>query len=268
MYVSITFPAITNRDESSPLSLWQVSLDASSSQAQSFDLAVDEDEEVTIWSIQLPSNGEEAHRLLANQSETINRRQVTADFIGQFLQQFGSRPQPFAIDETSTPLAEETILWQQLTRETPEHGITYGLRDSISSLVEGREIAEELQHFLAQTVYVLRPSLTIISEQEQLILAQTIVRTTGKMETIWRHDIQTEQKRLHQESVKLTLETRHAILLFLSQIATGTAVLALRFSVTQLLALPAVFRFACKIIQQAKEDQLIERIRQLSPTNL
>jgi hypothetical protein len=116
---------------------------------------------------------------------------------------------------------------------------------------------------MQQAVSVLRPTLRINTEIEQRLLAQTLVRANGGLETVWQGRVDPDQMALHYQTTHLTLETRQSLAFFLAQVSAGAVSLAARFYITQWVALPAAFRFIRDIMRRAQEDKLLERMRQL-----
>lgn len=267
MAASILLAASADLAMSSLMSLWQLTVDVSDlGRVHPFDGRPDS-EEMSVWMINLPTDGEEARRSLAQQETILTEHQMTFEQVEQYLQClaiFKRRGQSFSGGQVDSLFQEEAALWQRLQVPLHSRGADYGLGDTMATWVSGGELVQEFQQFMAQVSYLLRPTMQIRSEQTNCLVAQTVVQATGQLETVWRQGLQSLQKALHQETVKMTLSTRQAVLRFLSHITAGAAAVATRLAVAPVLALPAVLRFARDVIRYAKQDQLMARIQQLS----
>lgn len=265
MFATISFSPAKDSTVSSPLSLWQVRVDnADNSQAESFSAPGYAGEELAVWSFDLPAGSATSYYLLAEQTVLMTQRQVATAKIGQYLQQSADpmyEAQSFAVEQSSKQLAEEKELWQRLQQIRRGNNVSYSILPEITGV---DKITKEFQQFMSQTAYVLRPTMQVNSEHGKTLFAQTIIHAAGNAETCWQQHVGVTQKKLHQETVKMVMETRHAVLSFLSHVLSGVAALAIKFSITSILALPSVFRFVYDVIRRAKEDQLLARVQQIS----
>lgn len=83
-------------------------------------------------------------------------------------------------------------------------------------------------------------------------VALTRISWTGDMHTAWLRGLPADDAQQHFRAVSLALRTRDAWLRLALTVVRGTVLLAALFAATPLLALPAVYRFICQIIDQVQ----------------
>jgi hypothetical protein len=256
------FAPQTDAKITEPLSLWGLKVTAPAmNRAQSFGERPSQTEETSVWSIKLPADDQQAYQDLARQAAMLNQRERTAETVNQYLHLATPPARTAESFNTGQPsFQEEWELWQHLDLLPESRAESL----SFSAVTSGREVRQQFRQFMGQVSYLLRPTMQINSDQAGFYLAQTIVRASGGLETVWRDGLDLPQRALHQEVVETTLATRLAVLRFLSHIVTGAAALAARLAVAPALALPAAFRFTYNVIRRAHEEQLFMHMQQLS----
>ena len=95
-------------------------------------------------------------------------------------------------------------------------------------------------------------------------IAQTLVRHSGDVDTVWTHTATVEQIGLHRENVRIALARRAMLMRFVVAICTGAAKIVIRLATpgTQLLVLPAVWQFVQDVVKQLRELKDSERLSQ------
>jgi hypothetical protein len=84
----------------------------------------------------------------------------------------------------------------------------------------------------------------------------TSVRWTGDFATTWAPDITADTMKAHLMSVRLTLESRIALMRVVSIVATGAAGLAVKAAIPggQLLLLPAIWKFVRDVLAELRQS--------------
>lgn len=261
----------TTETTASPLDLWHLEIDASDTD-ESFAVTSEEDE--TSWSVSVQGEAALAQQSLAQRLQEMDRRQAAISLAGEFLQAIDvptTEDVTFILGEAEEVTEAEAILFQTLAcYSAPD------LEESFAPAWFGRWRApvekvqqtltgeiKEFQQFMQQAVELLKPTVHIETQVAQVLLAHTVVRPNGKMETTWQGNITPTQMQLHHQTTQLTLETRRALMLFLAQISAGAASLATKFYITQWVALPTAFRFVQDVAWQTRQDKLLTRMAQL-----
>ncbi len=266
MAISVTLAADGN--ESAPLSLWNIGLDSWAEEA-SFNAAVQEDDgEVAVWDIPLSTATAQAQRWLSQQNEAMLRRQEAACVAGDFLQIWElplDDDVSFSMSDSRRGLLpEEEALTRSLLDEMQEGDASFNIGISqLAPVANLKENVQQFQQFLKLASYVLRPTVEVASEIEGVIIARTLARSISQMKTVWRSAVAEEDQVLHLQKVRLTLETRHAIWLFMGQVLAGAASLVAKYAISSGAAAPIAFRFVTDVIQRAREEQLLIRLEEL-----
>lgn len=249
---------------SSPFDGWHIKANQPAV-SESFVLPASDDNE-TAWSVSLPGNMAAAQQTLAHSLDTIAQRHQAIGLAGQFLQTVelpaaGS----FSLAQVAELTVAEAELFQILSAYGPAE--SFGLGDWLKKVPQPSagwaDMLKECQQFMTQAVALLQPTFRINTQIEHALLAQTLVRANGGLETAWRRGITPEQMALHWQTTHLTLATRQALAFFVAQVSAGAASLVARFYVTQWVALPAAFRFVMEVARRAQEEQLLVRLKVL-----
>jgi len=250
-----------------PLDLWQIEIEAAlPPDGESFGLEDDE----SIWSISLPGDTILAEKRLARRLDNLSQRQQAIDAAGQFLQGINIPDDEYLTFDIG-----------QANDLTEEEGILLATMANYSQLAEAESFAfdwlakwhkpvksfnqtlEECQLFMKQAAYLFKPNIRIETDIERTLLAQTLVRAGGDMETLWHRRAEPTQMVLHRRTTQLTLETRQSLAFFLAQVSVGAASLVAKFYVAHWVALPAAFRFVQDVLRRAREDKLLARMEAL-----
>lgn len=266
MPTQITIQTIESASHN-PFDLWQIEVMPTMDE-QSFDLTHDDE---AVWSISLSEDTTLAQKMLKQRLDSISQRQRAINLAGQYLQHIEiPTDDGVAFDlgqADDLTEAEDTLLTtianhynQPAEAESFAIGWLTPWRKPIAKL---DSTLEAYQQFMQQVVYLLKPTLLIETKIKQRLLAQTFVRADGDMKTLLQRRVTPAHMALHQQTTHLTLETRHALTLFLAQVSAGAASLTTKFSVSQWVALPAAFRFAQDVMARAQEDQLLSRLKAL-----
>lgn len=255
-----------------PLDLWQIEA-ITSDESESFDAAAAaDDNSAAVWSAALPGDLAQARQMLERRLDVLVARQEAIVWAGHRLQTLPNlldEADVFGLPQSPTFTEQEIALLQILyhfcgDNESEVFALDW-LKPGGQPVVRWDEIAAEYLHFMEQMVYLLKPNLCIESKVEKQLLAQTIVRAEGNLQTVWQGRLGLEQVSLHQQTTQLTLETRQTLLLFLAQISAGAVSLAVKFNLPggPWLALPAAFRFVGDVARRAREDTLLQNIRRI-----
>ena len=228
----------------------------------------DDDDEV-VCSVSLPENTNLARKEMEERLDALAARRPVICVTGQVLQHLSpsTDANAFAISQADVLTDEEATLLHTLYHfselDEAESFAPSWFNKLAQPVIGWNDTLREYQQFMQTSVQLLKPTVRVKTDFEQVLLAQTIVRTDGDMETVWHREAGLAQMALHQQTTHLTLETRQTLVLFLAQGSAGAASLAAKFYVTQWVALPAAFRFARDVMRRAKEDQLLARLQAL-----
>ena len=252
-----------------PLDMWQVEADFSDDD-KSFDTtAGGEDDDEVVWSVSLPENTNLARKKIEKRLDALTTGQQVTDVARQVLQHLSptAEAESFDISQADALTDEEGELLQTLyhfSQLNEAESFAPSWFNKLARPATGwNDTFREYQQFMQHSVQLLKPTMRIRTDIGQVLLAQTIVRSDGDMETVWHRGAGPAQMALHRQTTHLTLETRQTLVLFMAQVSAGAASLVAKFYVTQWVALPAAFRFARDVIRRAKEDQLLARLQAL-----
>ena len=273
MPTHITIQTTDTNTTDNPLDVWQVDAvipdDDSSFGASA---STEEEDDEVVWSVSLPVDTALARRTMEARLHTLATRQRAVVRAGQALRNLEDPAEEagaFDLGEAPDLSQDEAALLQTLYHlRGDDEAVSFALgwlERLGKPAVEWDSIVGEYQAFMGQVLYLLRPTLRVETRIEQRLLAHTIVRAGGNVQTAWHRSVGPDEMRLHQQTTQLTLETRQALTLFLAQISAGAASLAVRFSIPggNVVALPAAFRFARDVVRRVRSDRLLERLAEL-----
>jgi hypothetical protein len=128
--------------------------------------------------------------------------------------------------------------------------------DALARLPDFREAAEQVGAFFEKVREALRNYARVITRLAGVVVAVTEVTWTGDFRAAWGSGLRVDDAARHQAAVALALRTRDTWLRLAATVLRGAAQLAALFALNPLLALPAAYRFARQVIEQAQALQL------------
>lgn len=243
-----------------PFDLWQIETELSGE--ESFAAADD----TAVWSVSLPVSTAAAQQTLVRSLAETAHRQQTISQAGHYLQMLN----PAAVEAVSfslenSPITAAANLLAVLNyHRQPNQAESFApawLNQLAGLPASWNDTLRECRDFVTQAVELLQPSLRIQTDLAGVRLAQTLVRASGDLETVYLRRSSPPQRELHRHTVQLTLETRQSLAFFLAQVSAGAASLAAKFYVAQWVALPAAYRFVQDVVRRAEADNLPARLK-------
>lgn len=263
MPTQITFQT-TESIAPNPFHLWQIEADRPPD-GESFGI-----DDEAVWSISLPRSATLAEQSLTRQLNTTTQRRQVVGVAGQFLQTIDipdATGLAFDIRQGGTLTGEEDILLTTMatySQFAEAESFAFDWLTRWRKPISGwHDTLDEFRQFMEQVVTLLKPTIRIETDLEHVLLAQTLLRANGTLETVWQRRVEPAQMALHRQSTQLTLETRQSLAFFLAQVSAGAVSLAGKFYVAQWVALPAAYRFVTDVVRRAKEGQLLVRMKAL-----
>lgn len=124
--------------------------------------------------------------------------------------------------------------------------------DALRRLPDFRAAAEQVAAFFEKVRAALRSYATVITRVDGAAVARTEVAWTGHFRAAWTTGLPAADATRHLAAVTLALRTRDLWLRLAATVIAGAARLAALFAANPLLALPAAYRFARQVIEQAQ----------------
>lgn len=131
--------------------------------------------------------------------------------------------------------------------------------DALSRRPDFRAAAEGVAAFFEKVRAALRSYATIVTRVDGAAVALTEVAWTGGFRAAWAAGLPVTDAAQHNAAVTLALRTRDLWLRLAATVIGGAAQLAALFAANPLLALPAAYRFARQVIEQAQMLNLPSR---------
>ena len=124
--------------------------------------------------------------------------------------------------------------------------------DALSRLPDFRAAAEQVAAFFEKVRAALRSYATIVTRVGGATVARTEVTWTGHFRAAGTAGLPVADAARHNAAVSLALRTRDLWLRLAATVIAGAVQLTALFAANPLLALPAAYRFARQVIEQAQ----------------
>ena len=239
---------------------WQFAPGAQPGGEISFDTAVATVEPLSLWSLDLPADPEQAGAALAQVEAQLQATQALLDQAPARLEnlvaglQSGAGAQ-FGLESTSPEsLPAEATLLPWIDAFEPGQvsfggeGLTRG---------EVKDALDQLQRLVDSLLGQLLHLARVETRQQGELLASTLVSWKGDMDTTWGQGITTDQNTLHRRSLALALQSRIGLLRILMTTTQGAVKIAALIAAPggALLALPAAWKYISKLLSEIESYQ-------------
>ena len=224
-----------------------------------------EDASVQLWRADLPASETAARAMFGERAAAMEESKRLIAAAGAQMQQL--HPEMIAGAATSFAAraevapADELLLTLGALRAEAGGDVSFAL--GLPGLpADWRETVRDYFAFSEQMLRLLRPSLQIETRVEAALLAVTELQLDGDANHSWPTSIPAGQAWQHGRTVRLTLQTRQALLQLMAQVTTGAIALAPRFlggGATAVLALPATYKFIKRTVAQLRQLRVLER---------
>jgi hypothetical protein len=216
-------------------------------------------EQVTVWSLDLPADPEQAAATLAQAEAQLQATQALLDEAPVRLEAFAARLQSGAGEqfdlestgEVSIGTAEAALLpWIDALDPGQVSFAGEGLsRGDVSDAIA--ELRQAVDRLLGQVLHLAR----VETRQQGTLLASSLVDWTGDLDTAWKPAVSPEEQILHQRSLALALKARIALLRIIMTTAQGAAKIAALIAAPggALLALPAAWKYVQQLLSAVSE---------------
>ncbi len=269
-------PIFEATGSSDPLGLWDTA-----PQAVSFGMG-DEDTSVTaapVYRVNLPESMAASSSALAENLASFERMNAALDDVPSQLDGLVQRMQEkqrqaapgvsFAVADLAPETGPESELLSLLSMsdsaalggvgpEVGPEGVSFGLIEQASGALG--QAKEKLETLLEQVNHDILHFAWVETKIAGQIIARTEVGWSGDSTTVWTEATSAEQILLHQRTLKVVSQTRHLKLRLLLTITGGAARVAPLMATPggAVLALPAVYQYVTKILEQVKQLQSIQ----------
>ena len=256
---------------SDPLGLWDTT-----PQTVSFGIGEEIASEAAapVYRVNLPESLEASSSALAEHLASFERMNAALDEIPSQLDGLVRRTQATARQPPASRL-----LWLTPSPETgPEGELLTLLADSDSAALSGTDlegVSFGLSEVVSEALGQAKEKFDALLEQVNqdilhfawvetkiagLIIARTKVGWSGDSTTILNELTIREQTFLHQQTLEVVSQTRHLKLRLLLTVSGGAAKMAVLMAAPggPMLALPAVYEYVMKILEQVKQMQSIQ----------
>ncbi|MCU0509779.1 MAG: hypothetical protein MUC34_15605 [Anaerolineae bacterium] len=129
--------------------------------------------------------------------------------------------------------------------------------DELTRRPDFRAAAEQVAAFFAKVREAVRNYTRVVTRIDGAAVAVTEVGWTGHFSAAWAPGLPVDQAARHTAAVTLALRTRDLWLRLAATVLSGAVRLAALFAANPLLALPAAYRFARQVIEQAQALNLL-----------
>jgi hypothetical protein len=215
---------------------------------------------VSLWRMDLPPDAQAATDQLAHVETQIADTQASLQVIPERIEDLIAGLQdsgPVSFEVAAEPLPDpERELLRWLDSAEPG-GISFGTEtippDEVNTAGQGfRQATQNLMRALTHLAW-------IETQQAGQLFARTTVSWTGDQNTAWEHNVTPQQFTLHQQSVRLAITSRLALLRLLIVVTQGATKLSILIATpgAALLALPAAWKFANNVMAEANNIRAI-----------
>jgi hypothetical protein len=225
----------------------------------SFEAAAAPDRQVSLWSLDLPADPEQAAATLAQAEAQLQAAQALLDEAPARLEAFARRIQSgaetqFGLESTAeAPIgAAEAALLPWIDALEPGQ-VSFGgeglTRSDVGAAIA--QIRQAVDRLLGQVLHLAR----VETRQQGTLIASSLVDWTGDMNTAWKPAILPEERILHQRSLALALKSRIALLRIIMTTVQGAAKIAALIAAPggALLALPAAWKYVQQLLSAVSE---------------
>lgn len=248
-----------------PLGLWETT-----TQPVSFGLGDETGPETDapIYRVTLPASDEASNAALAEQLAGLRRMNSALVEIPSRLSGLVRRTRPEASrsgaaisyalsDSPPEPGPEGELLTLLAATDLAALGAAQGLSFGINEAA-GQALGRAKVKFEALLEQVNRDLLHFAWVETHIAsasIARTQVRWSGASTTIWKNPTPAEHMSMHRKSLEIVSQTRHVKLRMLLTVSTGAAKTAVLLAAPggAALALPAVYDYVSKILDQVKQ---------------
>lgn len=246
------------------------------SQSKAADVACDLDSQfisdVCLWRSHFPVDFSKTDSLLrdceARLEESQKALSTVPDRLARLLKLSNSKvgdDLAFDLSPTESPLTqpeqELLITLQELQGMEQTQSFDVDFSGSKELLGVWRQSLEQFQAFNKRVIHSLSTYALVETQIQGETVARTAVGWAGDFSSIWRDEVNAEQKVLHGRSLALALASRNALL----QSFTMAVQLALKVSVSLslpggiILVLPAVWKFVNQVVNKFEKDEVYVR---------
>ena len=223
-----------------------------------------EDEETLLWRADLPANELAARELLARQEAELAASEELVVEAGTRLLQL----QPGMVAEAAASFStvaemepeEELLMTLGALRAEVTGDVSFAL--GLPGLpADWRETVADYLAFTRQMLRLLQPSLQIETRVGETLIAVSRFQLGGDADHSWPVAFPAEQAWQHGRTVRLTLQTRRALLGLMTEVTSGAIVLAPRFlggGASAILALPATYKFIKSSVAKLRQLRTLE----------
>lgn len=220
--------------------------------------------EVPIWRVNIPADTANANqaldRNLAHMGHTIDALPDAQARLNQLLAQAhrSTDSVSFAVGDTDTvlPPAEQQLLdMLGQIKETNEEPVSFGWFDGLKPKPpevpkEITEAEEQFREIIARVTQAVMYFAVVETKVDSRLIGQTSLTWLGDSNTLWARRIKPDHLALHDRTLRLTIESRHALLRTFMLAAQGALKLSALLATPggPLLALPAAWKFTNQVL--------------------
>jgi hypothetical protein len=245
-----TLSGATFPEGGDPLGLWQPSESPVSFAAGSAVSADGTPPAGPIWRVELPASLEGAQQILESRMHALKRARGDLLTATEELDRLSvGRGVSFG---TSEELAAQKAALLETVDEL-RRPVSFGI---LPKRIKDPESYRQWQAFVEQVRQVIAHYAQIETALAGSTVGLTTVGWTGDCATTWAPDITVDTMQTHVMSVRLTLESRVALMRVVSVVATGAAGLAVKAAIPggQLLLLPAIWKFVRDVLAELRQS--------------
>ncbi|MCX7681442.1 MAG: hypothetical protein N2508_05670 [Anaerolineae bacterium] len=232
-----------------PLGLWQMQT------APALSFAADKGVPAApTWQVALPGASVEAQAALAEQLLALQLALADLERVREELLALvagGEVAYAATSDALSACRAELLSAVHAARAYSFDQRLSVGLLEDRESFFQWVALVKQVQKLVGNYVYVE----TTLGGRE---IGRTTVNWLGDFETIWRSVATAGEAELHQQAVRLALDSRTALLRVVTVVVTGAFEIAVKASVPgmQIFLLPAVWRFVRDVLAELRKARV------------
>jgi hypothetical protein len=267
-------PIFESTGSNDPLGLWDTA-----PQTVSFGIGDDvpAQTEAPVYRVNLPAEAETAQTALAENLSRLARMNVALAAIPAQLDGLVQKTLKtasgvsFAVTDLEPVPGPEGELLALLADTdaaarsgTSTEGVSFGLEAVASVPLAGTgafgQAKAKFDALLEQVNHEVLHFAWVETKVAGQIIARTEVDWSGDANTVWAADISAEQMTLHQRALDMVAQTRNLKLRLFVTVSGGAAKVAVLLATPggAVLALPAVYQYVLKILEQARQLQSIQ----------
>ena len=245
------------------LGIWQLA-PAASQAGLSFGAGASfQEEDITVWRVDLPENTRQAAGVLSQQYTALSLADLDLNAAQVRLQQFASAGRD---ERAGVSFAAST---GEFGAGNPEADLAawLGTPGGAASFAFGinlpqdwQQSAQEALDFFARVKQMLANYAYVESAAGGRMIGRTTVSWLGDFDTLWSAGLTADQAGLHRGSLELALQSRQAWVKMAMLVMQGAALLGLLTSTSNPLMIPAVYKFIKQVLAQYREIRRLQTI--------